>query len=61
MAMKLSRALGGRPQFWLTLQNNWEISQLDGTHFDGIEHIAAWDAAVEIEKGKKGPAAVNVY
>lgn len=59
--MKLSRALGGRPQFWLTLQNNWEISQLDETHFDGIEHIAAWHAAVEIEKGKKGPAAVNVY
>jgi addiction module HigA family antidote len=40
MAMKLSRALGGSPQFWLNLQNNWEISQLDETHFDGIEHVA---------------------
>ena len=28
MAMKLSRALGGSPQFWLNLQNNWGIGQL---------------------------------
>jgi|GEM_PF-5749008 len=28
MAMKLSKALGGGPQFWLNLQNNWEISQI---------------------------------
>ena len=41
MAMKLSKALGGSPQFWLNLQNNWELSQLDETHFERIEPIAA--------------------
>ena len=41
MAIKLSKALGGSPQFWLNLQNNWDLSQLDGTHFKHIEHIAA--------------------
>lgn len=29
MAVKLSKALGGSPQFWLNLQNNWELSQLN--------------------------------
>ena len=41
MAMKLSKALGGSPQFWLNLQNNWEISQLDRADFEGIKYIAA--------------------
>jgi antitoxin HigA-1 len=41
MAVKLSKALGGSPQFWLNLQNNWEISQLDESVFEGIEHVAA--------------------
>ncbi|MBI9087056.1 MAG: HigA family addiction module antidote protein [Desulfobacterales bacterium] len=41
MAMKLSKALGGSPQFWLNLQNNWAISQLDESVFEGIEHVAA--------------------
>ena len=41
MAMKLSKALGGSPQFWLNLQNNWDLSQLDETHFKRIEYIAA--------------------
>ncbi len=41
MAMKMSKALGGSPQFWLNLQNNWDLSQLDETHFKPIEHIAA--------------------
>jgi addiction module HigA family antidote len=41
MAMKLSKALGGSPQFWLNLQNNWEISQLDKSLFERIEHVAA--------------------
>lgn len=41
MAMKLSKALGASPQFWLNLQNNWEISQLDTSEFKDIEHIAA--------------------
>jgi addiction module HigA family antidote len=41
MAMKLSKALGGNPQFWLNLQNSWEISQLNTTVFQDIKHIAA--------------------
>ncbi len=41
MAMKLSKALGGSPQFWLNLQNNWEISQLDQRTYGTIKHIAA--------------------
>lgn len=41
MAMKLSRALGAKPQFWLALQNNWELSQLDESGFADIETIAA--------------------
>jgi addiction module HigA family antidote len=41
MAMKLSKALGGNPQFWLNLQNSWEISQLDTTAFEDIKHVAA--------------------
>ena len=41
MALKLSKALGGSPQFWLNLQNNWELSQLDESVFECIEPIAA--------------------
>ncbi len=41
MAMKLSKALGGEPQFWLNLQNNWAISQIDVTIYEGIKQIAA--------------------
>ena len=41
MAMKLSKALGGTPQFWLNLQNSWEISQLDESSFEKIKPIAA--------------------
>jgi len=41
MAMKLSQALGGRPQFWLNLQMNWELSQLDVRAFEDISRIAA--------------------
>ena len=41
MAMKLSKALGGNPQFWLNLQNNWEISQIDDTAYEAIKHVAA--------------------
>jgi addiction module HigA family antidote len=41
MAMKLSKALGGTPQFWLNLQNNWEISQLDENAYEDIKHVAA--------------------
>jgi len=41
MAIKLSKALGGGPQFWLNLQNNWEISQIDETDYEYIKHVAA--------------------
>ncbi|MBM4351673.1 MAG: HigA family addiction module antidote protein [Deltaproteobacteria bacterium] len=41
MAMKLSKALGGSPQFWLNLQNSWDISRLDESSFGDIKPIAA--------------------
>ena len=41
MAMKLSKALGGSPQFWLNLQNNWELSQLNEALFEDIRPVAA--------------------
>jgi len=41
MAMKLSKALGGSPQFWLNLQSNWEINQLDARVFEKIKPVAA--------------------
>jgi len=28
MAWKLSQALGASPNFWLNLQNNWELTQV---------------------------------
>ena len=41
MAMKLSKALGGNPQLWLNLQNNWELSPLNNSNFENISSIAA--------------------
>ncbi len=41
MAVKFSKAFGGSPQFWMNLQVNWEISQIDDTAFADIKHIAA--------------------
>ena len=41
MAMKLSRSLGASPQFWLNLQNNWELSQLDAADYENIGPVAA--------------------
>ena len=41
MAWKLSKAVGASPQFWLNLQNNWELSQVDKNVFSGLETIAA--------------------
>ena len=41
MAVKLSRALGASPQFWLNLQNNWELCQLKETDYKKIRKIAA--------------------
>ena len=41
MALKLSKALGASPQFWLNLQNNWELCQLNESHYKNIGRIAA--------------------
>ena len=41
MSMKLAKALGGSPQFWLNLQNNWELSHLNAPDFENIKPIAA--------------------
>lgn len=41
MAWKFSKAVGASPQFWLNLQNNWELSQVDAEAFDRLEKIAA--------------------
>lgn len=41
MAMKLSRAMGASPQFWLNLQNNWELSQIDESDYQNIKPVAA--------------------
>ncbi len=41
MAVKLSKALGGTPQFWLNLQNNWELSRVNYDKLKKIKQIAA--------------------
>jgi addiction module HigA family antidote len=41
MAVKLSLALGASPQFWLNLQKNWELSQVDRKAVRRIKPIAA--------------------
>lgn len=41
MAWKLSQALGASPNFWLNLQNNWELSQVKPAEFIGVGRIAA--------------------
>ncbi len=41
MAMKLSRSLGASSQFWLNLQNNWELSQIDESDYKNIEPVTA--------------------
>ncbi len=41
MAWKLSKAVGASPQFWMNLQNNWELSQIDAAAFNRLERIAA--------------------
>lgn len=40
-AVKLSKALGASPQFWLNLQNNWELSQINPSGYSKIDRIAA--------------------
>ena len=41
MAVKLARALGASPGFWLNLQKNWELSQVEEKRFEHITHLAA--------------------
>jgi addiction module HigA family antidote len=41
MAVKLSLALGASPQFWLNLQKNWELSQVDRKSVGRITPFAA--------------------
>lgn len=41
MAWKLSRALGASPNFWMNLQNNWELSEVNVSSFKRLTKIAA--------------------
>jgi len=41
MAWKLSRALGASPNFWLNLQNTWELSLFDTNKLKAIDLVAA--------------------
>jgi plasmid maintenance system antidote protein VapI len=41
MAVKLSMALGGSPEFWLNLQKNWELIQAMRRRIKRIKPIAA--------------------
>lgn len=37
MSMRLGRLFGQSPLFWLNLQKNWELSQLDESIYSAIE------------------------
>ena len=39
MAMRLGRLFGQSPLFWLNLQKNWELSQLDEAAYTSIEPL----------------------
>jgi addiction module HigA family antidote len=41
MAVKLSMSLGASAQFWLNLQNTWELSQVKRKQLKRIKRIAA--------------------
>ncbi|MGI8468518.1 MAG: HigA family addiction module antitoxin [Pyrinomonadaceae bacterium] len=41
MAWKLSKAIGASPLFWMNLQTNWELSQIDEIAFQELKKIAA--------------------
>ena len=41
MRFNLSRALGASPQFWLNLQNNWELCQINQSSYKNIGRLAA--------------------
>ena len=46
MAWKLSKALGASPNFWLNLQNNWELSNFDANTVARIRRVS--DAVVNL-------------
>lgn len=41
IALKLSKAFGTTPQFWMNLQYNWELSQVNEEEFREVAEIAA--------------------
>lgn len=42
MAWKLSKSLGASPQFWMNLQNNWDLSQVNSLDtLKDLERISA--------------------
>ncbi len=41
MAWKLSKAVGASPLFWMNLQTNWELSQIDESAIGRLEKLAA--------------------
>ncbi len=45
MAMRLGKLFGQSPLFWLNLQENWELSQLDEAAYTSIEPIGLASAA----------------
>jgi addiction module HigA family antidote len=44
MAWKLSKAFGTSPQFWMNLQNNWELSRLKPTERKQVDQITVYNA-----------------
>jgi addiction module HigA family antidote len=41
MAWKLSRSLGASPNFWMNLQDNWELAEVSQERFIKLSRIAA--------------------
>ena len=39
MAYQLARAFRSTPEFWMNLQKNWEMKQVDQSKFEDIEPI----------------------
>ena len=40
-ALMLAKVFGNSAEFWLNLQNNWELSQLKEASFENIRPVAA--------------------
>lgn len=45
MAIKLDKALGGTPEFWMNLQTQWELSHYDERNYRYIRRIEGNKAA----------------